>query len=82
MSDELTVREAARRLGCSRSRVRDLLHDGTLRGRKESGRWRVDPSTVRAVVESRSRARYDDKRRVGRERTRWRENRPDPPGEG
>ena len=79
----LTVAETARRLGWSPNRVRTAIRDGTLRAEKESGRWHVEPSSVRAVVEGRRRGRYDGVHRVGRERTRWRQERPDdPPGRG
>lgn len=78
----ISVREASARLGWSPSRVRTAIRDGTLRAEKVGGRWHVDPSTVRAVVEGRRRRRFDGVHRVGRERTRWRQERPDPPGRG
>lgn len=46
LDDALPVADAARALGLSAQRVRALLDDGALPGRKVAGRWLVDRSAV------------------------------------
>lgn len=45
--DFVSVRQAAQSLGVDGSRVRQLLHDGQLRGSMVGGRWIVDAGSVR-----------------------------------
>lgn len=45
--DFVSVRQAAQSLGVDDSRVRQLLHDGQLRGTRVGGRWIVDEDSVR-----------------------------------
>jgi excisionase family DNA binding protein len=44
----LTVREAARQLGCTLKYVYDLLYSGRLSGEKVGRQWRIPPKALRA----------------------------------
>lgn len=43
---EVTAAEAAALVGCSDRRVRQLLTEGRLTGRRKAGRWLIDASSV------------------------------------
>lgn len=53
VSTYLTVREAAKRLGLTEERVRELINLKQIRGAK-IGRWRIKPEDLLAFVNSRS----------------------------
>lgn len=53
MADSLTVSEAARKLVTSDQTIRNLLHEGTLRGAKDqSGIWRIHARSVEGFLRS------------------------------
>lgn len=63
MDDDYTVSEAARILGVGGHRIRQMLRDGDLEGRRDdiSGRWFADKRSVHAHKEERD-AKAADKR--------------------
>lgn len=75
--DGLTVRRAARELGCCHRKIRQMLADGTLRGEKISGKWRIPRRSVERLKGERADEQFEghDRHLVGRERTRARRRR-------
>jgi len=49
----LSVREAARRLGCTLKYVYDLLYSGRLPARKRGQQWRIPSQAVEARLKQR-----------------------------
>jgi excisionase family DNA binding protein len=54
MRPELTTVQAAERMGRSRERVVQLIHDGVLDARRHGRPWLVDPASVDEWLEARS----------------------------
>jgi excisionase family DNA binding protein len=58
----LTVEETSQRLGVSEPRVYQMLREGSLRGRREGGRWVLSEEDVTALLARRveeARAHYE-----------------------
>ena len=53
-SENLTVPEAARRLGFTLKYVYDLLHSGRLKAEKKKGRWKIPTEEIEARLKVRS----------------------------
>ena len=56
MQTIITVRDAAETLGCTVQRIRQMLDEGKLKGRKVGTVWMIDPKTLKREVEKRERA--------------------------
>jgi excisionase family DNA binding protein len=49
-----SVREAARRLGCTLKYVYDLLYSGRIAGEKVGRQWRIPAEALRAKMQQRA----------------------------
>lgn len=56
MQTIITVRDASEALGCTKQRVRQMLEEGKLKGRKIGTVWMIDPKTLKREMEKRERA--------------------------
>jgi excisionase family DNA binding protein len=50
---DLTVRRAARELGCTLKYIYDLLYEGKLKGTKVSREWRIPTAALEALKATR-----------------------------